>query len=338
MKDERISAIGYAIAAAAFYATNVPCAKLLLARVPPVCLAGLLYVGAGLGVGLLHLARLRSDRKEERLARADLPYVAGMVALDVAAPILLLLGVKLGSPANASLLGNFEIVATTLVALLLFGERVGRRLWTAIALIAAASAILSFEGAEGLRFSAGSLLVLGATACWGLENNCTRRIAGKSTWQIVTVKGLGSGLGSLALSAAVGEGLPPAPLVAPALLLGFVAYGLSIFAYVRAQRGLGAAKTSAYYAVAPFLGALLAFVLLGERPTARFGVALLVMAAGAALVVYDTLRRTHTHEHAHVYWHVHGGTKHAHVVVHSHPHDHVLGEGRHRHRHGFADG
>lgn len=142
--------------------------------------------------------------------------------------------------------------------------------------------------------------------------------------------------GSLALSAAVGEGLPPAPLVAPALLLGFVAYGLSIFTYVRAQKDLGAAKTSAYYAIAPFIGSFLAFAFLGERLTAQFGVALLVMAAGTVFVVYDTLLRTHTHEHAHVYWHVHGGTKHTHVVVHSHPHEHVFGEGRHRHHHEFG--
>ena len=336
MKNRNLVAISYALAAAAFYAINIPCSKRLLADVSPVFLAGLLYVGAGLGVGLMYLFRFRSERKEDRLSRGDLPFAAGMVALDIVAPILLMFGVKLGSSANASLLGNFEIVATTLVALLLFRERVSRRLWAAILLIAASSAILSFEGAEGLRFSVGSLFVLGATVYWGFENNCTRRISEKSTYQIVTVKGLCSGLGSLAVSATVGESLPPARLVAPALLLGFVAYGLSIFAYVRAQRGLGAAKTSAYYAVAPFLGALLAFVLLGERPTARFGVALLVMAAGAALVVYDTLLRTHTHEHAHVYWHVHGGTKHAHVVVHSPPHAHILGEGRHRHRHEFG--
>lgn len=336
MMNRKLVAICHALAAAALYAVNVPCSKALLADMPPVCLAGLLYVGAGLGVGVLYLFRFKGERKEDRLSRGDLPFAAGMVALDIVAPILLMLGIKLGTSANASLLGNFEIVATTLVALLLFRERVSRRLWAAILLIAASSAILSFEGAEGFRFSVGSLFVLGATVCWGFENNCTRRISEKSTYQIVTVKGLCSGIGSLAVSAVAGEGLPPARLVAPALLLGFVAYGLSIFTYVRAQKDLGAAKTSAYYAIAPFIGSFLAFAVLGERLTAQYGVALLVMAAGTAFVVYDTLLRSHEHEHVHVYYHVHGGTKHTHVVVHSHPHEHVFGEGRHRHHHDFA--
>lgn len=213
-----------------------------------------------------------------------------MVVLDILAPILLMLGIHTGTSSNASLLGNFEIVATTMIALLVFKEKVTRRLWAAIGFITISSILLSFGGAEDLRFSVGSLFVLGATACWGLENNCTRRIAAKSTHQIVTIKGLFSGTGSLFVALLLGEALPEAQYVLLALLLGFVSYGLSIFAYIRAQKTLGAAKTSAYYAIAPFIGTFLSFVLLGERLTVNYLVALLFMVVGTIFVILDTLR------------------------------------------------
>ena len=158
-----------------------------------------------------------------------------------------------------------------------------------MALIAAASALLTFEGADSLRFSKGSLLVLLAACCWGLENNCTRKISSKDTYEIVTLKGVFSGLGSLVIALLTGESLPPVGLLLPALLLGFVAYGLSIFFYIRAQSVIGAARTSAYYALAPFIGALLSFLILREPFSATYGAALAVMAAGSALSVWDTL-------------------------------------------------
>lgn len=333
MKNNRWTAILYALAAGLFYAVNVPCSKLLLGHVAPTCMAGLLYIGAGLGVGTMYLFQRPQEPASERLRRADWPYAVGMVALDIVAPILLMLGVNLGTSANASLLGNFEIVATTLIALLLFREPVSKRLWAAIALITVASAILSFGGEGSLRFSTGSLLVLGATACWGLENNCTRSISEHSTHQIVTIKGLCSGAGAMLVSHVVGEPLPGARWIVPALLLGFVAYGLSIFTYIRAQRVLGAARTSAYYAVAPFIGALLSFLLLRERLSASYGIALAIMAAGTALIVRDTLLHRHAHPHAHVLAHTHGGVTHTHTVIHTHDHAHCLSEGRHGHTH-----
>ncbi|MBO5606716.1 MAG: DMT family transporter [Treponema sp.] len=202
-----MKSIVYALAAAFFYAINVPCSKILLSKVPPV-------------------------------------------SMDIIAPILLLYGVKFGTSANASLLGNFEIVATTLIALLLFKEKVS----------------------------------------WGFENNCTRRLSRKSTYQIVIIKGLCSGTGFLIVSRIVGEAFFDFKLIPLVLLLGFVAYGLSIFTYVRAQKNLGAAKTSAFYAVAPFIGAFLAFVLLGESLSFQYLIALLIMIAGTVLVVISTLK------------------------------------------------
>ena len=336
MNQKNLRAACWALAAALFYAINVPCSKLLLDKVAPTCMAALLYLGAGVGIGTLYLFRRGKEAPEERLTRADLPYTAGMVALDIIAPILLMLGVSRGTSSGASLLGNFEIVATTAIALALFHEKVSGKLWAAIGLITIASMILSFDGGS-LRFSTGALLVLCATACWGLENNCTRRISGKSTYQIVTIKGFGSGLGSLAIAFAAGETFPPLRYALPALVLGFVAYGLSIFAYIRAQSALGAAKTSAYYAAAPFIGALLSFLILREPLTLTYLVALAVMVAGAVLVVQDTLARHHAHEHVHYLTHMHGGPMHTHQIVHSHGHDHYLSEDRHGHRHSEAE-
>lgn len=277
----------FALLAAAFYAVNVPFSKLLLNHVGAATMAALLYLGAGIGIGIMSL--FNKKEKAEKLDKKDLPYVIGMVVLDIAAPILLMLGISYGSSSNASLLGNFEIVATTVIALAIFKETVSRKLWAAIALITLSSILLSFEGTDSFRFSYGSLFVLAATVCWGFENNCTRKISSKSTYEIVVIKGIFSGLGSLAIAFIKRETMPQILYIAFALLLGFVAYGLSIFLYVRAQNTLGAAKTSAYYAVAPFIGVFLSFVFLREQLTVMYLIALAVMIAGTALVVADTL-------------------------------------------------
>lgn len=287
MKKRDASAICNAIAAAVFYALNVPCSKLLLDHVAPTYMAAFLYLGAGIGVGIMYLYHHRHEEPAERLSKKDMPYTFGMILLDILAPILLMIGVKLGTSANASLLGNFEIVATTVIALLIFKEKASRKLWTAIGLITLSSIILSFGGEGSFSFSVGSLFVLGATICWGLENNCTRSISEKSTYQIVTIKGLCSGSGSLLIALIIGEKLPNIMYIIPVLLLGFVAYGMSIFTYIRAQKTLGAAKTSAYYAIAPFVGVFLSFVLLKESLTLAYAAALSVMILGTVLVIAD---------------------------------------------------
>lgn len=291
MKDQKILAIVYAIMAAVFYAVNIPLSKLLLLHIPAALLAGLLYLGAGIGIAILFLFRFKKIRPEERLTQKDLPYTVGMVFLDIAAPIFLMLGLQNTASSTASLLNNFEIVATTVIAFVLFREAVSGRLWLAIMLVSASSALLSVEDWSSLTFSWGSLLVLLAAVCWGLENNCTRKISDKNTYEIVTVKGICSGVGSLAVGLIIGEKFPPLPYILPALLLGFVAYGLSIFFYIRAQKHLGAAKTSAYYAIAPFFGAFLSFVIWKEPLSARYLVAFALMIAGSVIVTADTLIR-----------------------------------------------
>ena len=337
MIHNRSRAILYALLAAAFYAINVPLSKLLLAYVGETTMAALLYLGAGIGIGILSLFNRKDRQRSEKLNRNDLPYVIGMIVLDIAAPILLMLGIRYGTCSSASLLGNFEIVATTVIALLLFQETVSQRLWCAIGLITLASAMLSFEGTDSFHFSVGSLFVLMASSCWGFENNFTRKISSKNTYEIVLLKGLFSGLGSLIISLIRHEQFPAFGYFVSALLLGFVAYGLSIFLYIRAQYTLGAAKTSAYYAVAPFIGALLSFLILRERLTWLYFAALMVMIIGTALVVIDTLKCNHTHLHAHTFTHTHDGSTHVHVIIHEHAHDHYLNEDRHGHRHTMAE-
>ena len=333
MKNKNYIAMIYALAAALFYAINVPCSKLLLENIAPTYMAAFLYIGAGVGVGIMYLFHRPKESFEKRLTRKDMPFTVGMVVLDILAPILLMVGVSIGTSSNASLLGNFEIVATTVIALCIFKEKVSGKLWTAIGLITLSSIILSFGGSGSFTFSVGSLFVLGATVCWGFENNCTRSISEKSTYQIVMIKGIFSGTGSLIVALVLGEKFPEVQYIPPVLLLGFVAYGLSIFTYIRAQKSLGAAKTSAFYAVAPFIGALLSFVLLKETLTASYITALLIMIIGTAFAAFDTLSRRHTHAHTHTFTHTHGGSTHTHSITHSHEHDHWIGGEKHFHKH-----
>ena len=281
-KGKHLSIV-WAILAAALYAVNAPVSKLLLQEATPTMMAAMLYLGAGIGMLLLGMARqrLKIGKNEQKLTRKDLPFAVGMIVLDIAAPICLMIGLTSTTSANASLLNNFEIVATSVIALLVFKEAIGKRLWLAIGLITLSSVILSVEDASSLHFSAGSLFVLLACVCWGFENNCTRMMSQSDPLEIVVLKGFGSGLGSLAIAFAVGEQLPPLRLILCALLLGFVSYGLSIFFYVYAQRKLGAAKTSAYYAFSPFIGVLLSLLIFQEMPNLSFWAALLIMALGA---------------------------------------------------------
>lgn len=333
----RVKAIIYAFLAAVFYAINVPISKILLKDVGPTTMAALLYLGAGIGIGILSLFNQKDRKNSEKLSKKDLPFVIGMIVLDIAAPILLMLGISYGSSANASLLGNFEIVATTVIALFIFKEDVSKRLWVAIVLITLSSILLSFEGTDSFSFSYGSLFVLAATVCWGFENNCTRNISSKSTYEIVVLKGIFSGLGALVIALIKREPIPGIWHVGAALMLGFVAYGLSIFLYVRAQNILGAAKTSAYYAVAPFVGAFLSFAVLREQLSWMYFIALIVMIGGSVLVVADTLIRHHAHEHQHTFTHTHDGTTHTHTVTHSHDHNHYVTDDWHGHHHTIGE-
>ena len=274
-----------AILAAALYSISTPISKLLLESMPSTILAGLLYLGAGAGMAIFGLVSksIGKSNNEEKLTKDDMPYVVAMVVLDIAAPILLLLGLSYATAENVSLLNNFEIVATAVIAFIFFGEKISKKLGIAIGLITLSSIILSFENLAAFEFSVGSILVLLAAVCWGLENNCTRKLSSKDPLEIVVVKGLCSGAGSLIIGLAIGERTERIDFILAALALGFVAYGLSIFVYVYAQRSIGAAKTSAYYAVAPFIGSFFSLIIFREMPHPIFFVALIIMGVGSYL-------------------------------------------------------
>lgn len=312
MNSKSIATV-YAILAAALYATNVPLSKVLLNHVDPTMMASFLYLGAGIGLFLFGIVEklIGKGEKKEPLTKKELPYTIAMVILDIVAPILLMLGIARTNSANVSLLNNFEIVATSTIALVVFKEVISKKLWFAILLVTIASIVLTFEGQGSFVFNRGSLFVLGACLCWGFENNCTKMISNKSTVEIVVIKGTFSGLGSLIVALLLGEAIPAVKWLLCVLILGFVAYGLSINFYIMAQKDLGAAKTSAYYSVAPFLGVAFSMILLKERPSLQFFVALIIMIFSTILMVKDTIELQHTHEHRH------GDLVHTHLHTHS---------------------
>ncbi len=209
MKTKNLATM-YAIVAAVLYAINVPFSKILLGYVEPTMMAAFLYLGAGSGMLVYGIAAKATGktRSTEPLTKKELPYTIAMVVLDIIAPIFLMFGIQFSNAANVSLINNFEIVATSLIALFVFREVISKGLWIAIILVTGACVILSFEGAGSFEFNIGSLFVFGACLCWGIENNCTRMISNKSSMEIVVIKGTFSGLGSLTVALTIGESIP----------------------------------------------------------------------------------------------------------------------------------
>lgn len=336
----KATGIFMAILAAALFGISSPVSKLLLTEIPSTLMASLLYLGAGMGMLAVNIVNRLSKREriEARMTKNEMPYIIGMIVLDIAAPVCLMIGLSMTTSANASLLNNFEIVATSLVALLVFKEAIGKRMWIAISLITFSSIILSVEDFRTISFSAGSILVLMACLCWGFENNCTRMLSLKDPLQIVIVKGFGSGTGALIIALALGQYATDLLYIFMALLLGFVAYGLSIYCYIVAQRELGAARTGAYYAVAPFIGVLLSIIIFGQQITISFIIALVIMIAGAYFAAVEHHRHVHihgeiTHEHRHSHSDNHHTHKHDYKVDGEHSHIHTHEKMEHIHKH-----
>lgn len=303
--------VAAALGAALLFGAGAPLAKLLLASVSPWLMAGLLYLGAGVGLALWRLA-LRAPRV--RLAPGEWPWLAGAVAAGgVAGPVLLMLGLARLPASGASLLLNFEAVFTALLAWFAFRENVDRRVALGMLAIVAGAAVLGWPGAARFGSPWAAAAVLGACLAWALDNNLTRKVAHADGAWIAMVKGLVSGPVNLALAFALGAALPPPAATAGALLLGLAAYGASLALYVVGLRHLGTARTGAYFSVAPFFGALLALAM-GEPLTAPLVAAGLLMALGV------WLHLTERHEH----WHRHG------AAWHSHPH---TPDAEHRHPH-----
>ncbi|MEX1376521.1 MAG: EamA family transporter [Eubacteriales bacterium] len=334
------SKILIAILAAALYGISAPASKILLRELNPLFMAALLYLGAGLGMWIYSVfANTKKSQKiEASLSKKEMPYIAAMILLDVAAPILLLLGLQRTTAGTASLLNNFEIVATSIIALVFFKEAIDKRQWIAMALIIAASAILTFGAADGFSLSFGSIFILLACLSWGFENNCTRQLSLKNPVQIVIIKGFGSGIGALIVCAIWGDFAAHIIYVILALVLGFVAYGLSILFYIFAQRSLGAARTSIYYSIAPFIGVLLSWLALREKITAGFLTALFLMIIATYFMVTELHSHTHvhsplSHNHKHTHDNEHHNHTHAEKVDGFHTHQHTHDAVEHSHSH-----
>ncbi len=326
----------YALAAAALFSVSVPAGKLLLARLRPLELSALCYLGSGLGLAAWRL--LARAPGEAPLGRRDLPSAAGFVlAGGVLAPLLLFTGLERTSASSASMLLNFELVFTSLIAVAVFREHGGGRFWTAAALITAGGLALSWEGGPaGVGW--GAALVLGASFMWGVDNNLTARVSIKDPVTIAMIKGLAGGAVNALLAWRSGGGAPPAGWAAAALALGLLSYGVSLVLFIRAMRGLGASRAGAFFGAYPFMGAALGVAVLGEPVTGRLLAGGALMAGAFLLLALERHGHPHRHEALeHEHSHTHDDRHHSHGhgeapgAAHSHPHRHEPAEHSHPH-------
>jgi drug/metabolite transporter (DMT)-like permease len=304
-----------ALTSAALFGVSTPLSKILLGNLSPWVLAALLYLGSGLGLAVVILLRRGQATSEARLGRNDLPWLAGTVFFGgVLGPMLLLMGLSTTDAASASLLLNLEAVFTLLLAWVIFREHVDTKLFAGAFAILAGAALLSWQGGFG-KASIGMLLISLACLSWAIDNNLTRRISAVDPFVLASVKGVVAGTVNAALAFAMGANFPTLPVIASAMLLGFVSYGLGLVLFIIALRHLGAARAGAYYGTAPFIGALAASVIFGTPITSTLVIAGGLMALGAWL----HLSERHIHKHAHeILDHEH---KHTHDEHHQHEHD-----------------
>jgi len=303
-----------ALLAAVLFGLSAPIAKILLRDLSPQALAGLLYVGSGIGLTGLALVRSGTSGAEARLQPADIPFVAGAIAFGgIAAPILLMIGLQRTPASTASLLLNLEAVFTGLIAWAIFHENINSRITAGLVAILAGGVVLSWQGSFEFREYAGPLAIASACLCWGIDNNLTQRISAADPVRIASLKGLSAGTVNTLLAVFLRQ-WHWSGLMWAALALGFMAYGLSLVLYIRALRELGTARAGNYFSVAPFVGAVAAVILWREPVNVD------LLAAGALMAGGVWLHITESHEHHHVHepmTHVH---KHTHDEHHQHEH------------------
>lgn len=344
-----------ALLAAFLFGLSTPFAKQLLGEVEPLLLAGVLYLGSGLGLYAWRMAAslmpAPGNARRAGFSRPEIPWLIGAIAVGgVLAPVLLLYGLRATPAATASLLLNLEGVFTALLALALFGEHLGRRIVLGLTCIVAGGIALSWTPGAALHVSLGALGIAGACLAWALDNNLTRRIATADAVHLAAIKGLTAGAVNIALAVALGVSVPAASAVLGGLLVGALGYGASLVLFVLALRGLGAARTSGYFSTAPFVGAAAAVLWFDEPVGARFLLAAGLMALGVWLHLSERHAHAHFHEalvHDHTHRHDDGHHDHAHDfpweagTPHAHPHRHEpmthahphYPDAHHRHRH-----
>jgi drug/metabolite transporter (DMT)-like permease len=343
-----------ALLSAALFGASTPLAKIMLGGVDPWMMAGLLYLGAGIGLAAVHLSRnaFGLPAIEAPLRRSDVPWLAAViVAGGILGPVFLMFGLTRTDAAGASLLLNLEGLATMGIAWLVFRENVDRRLLLGAFAILAGAALLSWQGRASLEW--GTVLIVAACVSWGIDNNLTRKLSSADPVQIAMLKGLVAGAVNLTLVLMQGAALPSTGTILAAGVVGFLGYGVSLALFVLGLRHLGTARTGAYFSLAPFIGALLAVTLLNEPLTVRLIMAGSLMAAGLWLHLterhehehtHDALEHEHRHTHDEHHQHQHGpdeplNVPHSHwhqhkPLVHRHPHYPDL---HHRHEHKHAN-
>lgn len=325
--------IAYAILASILFGVTTPLAKGLLSQMAPVLLAGLFYLGSGAGLGL-YLLSSRSTRfadREASLSRSDVPWMAGAILSGgIVAPVLLMLGLTTAQGSAASLFLNLESVMTALIAWFVFKENFDRRILLGMIAIVLGGVLMTVNLSAGISLSMGLLLVAGACLGWAIDNNLTRQVAAANPAQIACIKGLVAGLTNITIAMSLGEKLPAISILAAAMLIGFLGYGVSLALFVLALRHIGTARTGAYFAFAPFVGAILSVLALREPLSLQLVGAAAFMAVGLWL----HLTEQHAHEH------VHEELEHEHQHLHDshHNHEHVAGDPpgephTHRHKH-----
>lgn len=311
--------IAYALLGAVLFGASTPIAKLLVGEIGPLMLAGLLYAGSGLGLGAWLLLRrwIRPAGARPRLAAADWKWLAGAVVTGgVIGPVLLMLALSAAAASTVSLLLNLEGVFTALLAWFVFKENFDRRVVLGMLLIVCGGVLLTWPSGGGSS-SLPALAVAAACLCWAIDNNLTRKVSAGDPVQIAGIKGMAAGAVNLCASAAFGAERPALDSAVAAAAVGFLGYGVSLALFVVALRLLGTARTGAYFATAPFIGAGASFALLGEVPDAPFWIAAALIASGVALHLSERHRHLHRHE----------------ALAHAHAHTH---DEHHRHEHGFA--
>jgi drug/metabolite transporter (DMT)-like permease len=312
----------YALAAALLFGASTPFAKSLGAHMSPVALAGILYLGSGIGLLACYLARAIFQRhaqdKPVGLTLDDLPWLGGAImAGGIAGPVLLMVGLTLTPASSASLLLNMEGVLTALLAWFVFKENFDRRILAGMLLIVVAGALLSWEQIPAIGMPWGALAIVGACLCWAVDNNLTRKVSASDPLQISAMKGLVAGWVNVAIAFSLSHAVPEPGVVLKAGMVGFFGYGLSLVLFVLALRHLGTARTGAYFSAAPFAGAAVSMLLLGDVPGPVFWGAAALMGCG----IYLHLTERHAHEHEHE------------QLDHSHAHTH---DAHHQHDHDFA--
>jgi drug/metabolite transporter (DMT)-like permease len=342
-----------AILAAVLFGASTPFSKLLLGRIDPLLLAGLLYLGSGIGLTLwIGFQRLvvKSKNQEAQLRLKDLPWLAAATVVGgVVAPILLMQGLAVTPASSASLLLNLEGVLTALLAWFVFKENFDRRIMLGMAAILIGGVLVSWQSRPEFGVPWGALGIVGACSGWAIDNNLTRKVSAADPAQVAALKGLVAGTTNVTLAVSIGARLPTAPYLGAAAFLGFLTYGVSLTCFVLALRYIGTARTGAYFSTAPFIGALLSLLFLHEQVSFLFWVAGGLMIFGvwlhltehhAHLHRHDPFTHEHLHRHDEHHQHAHlptdpPGEPHSHVhrheeLVHAHRHYPDL---HHRHKH-----